>query len=74
MQVETVVENDNVIIGSVRNPESTWTPSCGCSAVGADKAQGKCNGRTSVLNVRIVLRNATPGVRQTLSPGVSCVL
>ena len=64
----------HVTLGSVRNPQSTWTPFSGCCGVGGKGDGGRSMGRTSVLKVTVVLAKATPSVSQMAPrPGVTAV-
>ncbi len=68
-------ERESVTVGSVRNPESTWTPFSGCWGVGDMRGQKTASKRwRSVLNVTVVPANATPCCLQMApSPGVTWV-
>ena len=68
-------ERESVTVGSVRNPESTWTPFSGCRGVGRMRGQGgRSTGRASVLTVTDVSQNAMPCSPQMAPrPGVTWV-
>jgi hypothetical protein len=68
-------ERESVTVGSVRNPESTWTPFSGGWGVGDMRGQRTASKRRlSVLKVTVVSQNATPCSRQMAPrPGVTWV-